>query len=146
MNFKYNKLGTVLRKVLCHCQQVLKYFYQKVQVNQSLTLVKLGHLPYFIEYSVHTSIQAFILQFYLNTLFMNKVSECYLARIVRMQYFSIIFNEKVHTVLDKIWEIVLKTFWSKSLKLGNCNNHSRQNILFMNETKWYKIHLTERLS
>jgi hypothetical protein len=39
---------------------------------------------------VHT----FILQFYLNTLFMNKVGEYYLPSIVRRQYFTIILNEK----------------------------------------------------
>ncbi len=39
---------------------------------------------------VHT----LILQFYLNTLFMNKVGECYLPSIVCRQYFSITFNEK----------------------------------------------------
>ncbi len=52
-------------------------------------------IPYFIECSVYTSIvRTFILQFYLNTLFMNKVGECYLPSIVRSQYFSIIFNTK----------------------------------------------------
>jgi len=52
-------------------------------------------LPYFIDYSVHTSsAHNFILQFYFNTLFMNKVGECDLPSIVRRQYFSIIFNEK----------------------------------------------------
>jgi hypothetical protein len=38
--------------------------------------------------------RTFILQIYLNTLFMKKVGECYLLSAVRMQYFSIIFNEK----------------------------------------------------
>ncbi len=53
------------------------------------------HVPYFIEYSAHMSIVCtFILQFYLNILFMNKVGECYIPSIVHMQYFSIIFNEK----------------------------------------------------
>ncbi len=52
-------------------------------------------LPYFIEYSAHTSkVRTLNLQFYLNTLLTNKVGECYLPSIVRMQYFSIIFNEK----------------------------------------------------
>jgi hypothetical protein len=52
-------------------------------------------IPYFIECSVYTSIvRTFILQFSLNTLFMNKVGECYLPSIVRSQYFSIIFNTK----------------------------------------------------
>jgi hypothetical protein len=52
-------------------------------------------LPYFIKYSRHTSIiHTFILQFYLNTLLMNKVSECYLPSIMGMRYFSNIFNEK----------------------------------------------------
>jgi hypothetical protein len=37
---------------------------------------------------------AFILQFYLNTLLMTKVGECYVPIIVHTQYFSIIFNEK----------------------------------------------------
>ncbi len=53
------------------------------------------NVPYFTEYSVHTSIvRTFILQFYLNTVYMNKVGKCYLPSIVRRQYFSIIFNEK----------------------------------------------------
>jgi hypothetical protein len=52
---------------------------------------------------VHMSIvHTFILQFYPNTLFMNKVGECSLPNIVGGQYFSIIFNEKVSTILDKI--------------------------------------------
>ncbi len=52
-------------------------------------------LLYFIEYSAHMSkVRTFILQCYINTLLMNKVGECYLPSIVRMQYFSIIFNEK----------------------------------------------------
>ncbi len=56
---------------------------------------KTADIPYFIEYSAHMSIVCtFILQFYLNTLFMNKVGECYLPSIVPRQYFSIIFNEK----------------------------------------------------
>jgi hypothetical protein len=36
----------------------------------------------------------FVLQFYQNTLLMNKVGGCYLPSIARRQYFSIIFNEK----------------------------------------------------
>jgi hypothetical protein len=36
--------------------------------------------------------------FYLNTLFMNKIGECYLLSIVRRHYFSIIFNEKKCTL------------------------------------------------
>ncbi len=44
----------------------------------------------------------FILQFYMNTLFMNMVGECYLPSRVRTQYFSIIFNEKsVHYLIYK---------------------------------------------
>jgi hypothetical protein len=39
---------------------------------------------------VHT----FILQFYLNALFMKKVGDCCIPSIVCKQYFSIIFNEK----------------------------------------------------
>jgi hypothetical protein len=39
-------------------------------------------------------VRTFTLQFYLNTLFMNKVGECYLPSILRRQYFSIIFNDK----------------------------------------------------
>jgi hypothetical protein len=55
----------------------------------------LHKLLYFIEYSVHTNIvHTFILQYYVNTLFMNKFSECYLPSIVHRQYFSISFNEK----------------------------------------------------
>jgi hypothetical protein len=42
----------------------------------------------FIEYSVHMSIEeAFILQFYPNTLFMNKVGEC-LPSIVCRHHFE----------------------------------------------------------
>ncbi len=53
------------------------------------------NLPYFIEYNVRISIvHTFNLQFYLNTLFMNKVGESCLPRIVRTQYFSITLNEK----------------------------------------------------
>jgi len=56
---------------------------------------KTTDILYFIEYSVHMSkVRTFILQFYLNTLFMNKVGECYLPSIVRRQYISIIFKEK----------------------------------------------------
>ena len=56
-------------------------------------------LLYFIGYRAHKSkVRTFILQFYLNTLSMNKVDEFYLPNIVRMKYFSIIFNEKsVHS-------------------------------------------------
>ncbi len=38
--------------------------------------------------------RTYILQFYLNTLFMNKVGECYLPSILSRHYVSIIFNEK----------------------------------------------------
>ncbi len=44
----------------------------------------------------------FILQFFLNTLFMNKVGECYLPSRMRKQYVSIIFNEKSAHYTDKI--------------------------------------------
>jgi hypothetical protein len=37
---------------------------------------------------------------------MNKVGECYLSSIMRRHYFSIIFNEKVHTLLDEIWYLL----------------------------------------
>jgi hypothetical protein len=48
-------------------------------------------LLYFIEYNVCTSIVGtFILQIYLNTLFMYKVGECYFPNIMRRQYFSTI--------------------------------------------------------
>jgi hypothetical protein len=48
-------------------------------------------VPYFIEYSTRMSIaRTFILQFYLNTLFMNKVGKFNLPSIVH----SIIFNEQ----------------------------------------------------
>ncbi len=51
------------------------------------------NIPYFIEYSVQMSIvRTFIWQFYRNTLCMNKVGECYFPSIVRIQYFSILFN------------------------------------------------------
>ncbi len=39
-------------------------------------------------------VSSFILQFYFNILFMNKLGECYLPSKVRRHYFSIIFNEK----------------------------------------------------
>jgi hypothetical protein len=55
----------------------------------------LEKVPYFIDNIAYACIVCtFILQFYLNTLLMNKVGECYLTSIVRRQYFSIIFNEK----------------------------------------------------
>ncbi len=48
------------------------------------------YIHYFIEYSVYTStVRTFILQFYQNTLFVNKVGECYLP--MRRQYFSITY-------------------------------------------------------
>jgi hypothetical protein len=47
--------------------------------------------PYFIKYSADTSI---VLPFYLNTLFMNKVSECHLPNIACRHCFGIIFSEK----------------------------------------------------
>ncbi len=69
---------------------VLTYFFLSYYGPSSL-----WKIPYFIKYNVHTSIaHTFLSQFYHNTLFMNKVGECYLPRIVRKQYFSIIFNEK----------------------------------------------------
>jgi hypothetical protein len=50
---------------------------------------KTAGIPYFIDYSAHMSIvRTFILQFYLNTLFMNKVGECYLPSIVHRQHFQ----------------------------------------------------------
>ncbi len=56
-------------------------------------------LPYFIEYNVKARIVCiFILQFYLKTLFMSKVGDCYLSSKVRAQYFSTIFNEKMCTL------------------------------------------------
>ncbi len=49
-------------------------------------------------------VRTFILQFYLNTLFMNKVGECYLQSIMQPKYFSIILNKKsVHYTL---WNMV----------------------------------------
>jgi len=52
-------------------------------------------LPYFIKYSVNMSVVCtFILQSYLNTLFMNKGGEWYHPSIMCKEYFSIIFNEK----------------------------------------------------
>jgi hypothetical protein len=45
-------------------------------------------------------VRTFILQFYQNTLFMNKVGEFLLPSTVRMQYLCIIFNEKVCTILN----------------------------------------------
>ncbi len=54
-----------------------------------------AYILYFIENNAHTCVvYNFILQFYLNTLFMNKVGECYLPSIVRRQYYAIILNEK----------------------------------------------------
>jgi hypothetical protein len=54
-----------------------------------------SNIQHFIKYSAHTSIVCtFILQFYLNTLFMNKLGECYPPSTVHRQFFSIIFNEK----------------------------------------------------
>jgi hypothetical protein len=54
------------------------------------------HMPtYFIKCCAPISmVCTFILQFYLNTLLMNKVGECYLQSIVRIEYFSFIFREK----------------------------------------------------
>jgi len=53
------------------------------------------HVQRAIEIKAHMSIvRTFILQFYLNTRFMNRVGECYFSSIVRRQYFSIILNEK----------------------------------------------------
>jgi hypothetical protein len=57
---------------------------------------------------VHTSIvRTFILQFYLNTLFVNEIGECYLQSIVREQYFSIIFNEKKGALYSTKYNISL---------------------------------------
>ncbi len=43
-------------------------------------------------------VSTFILQFDLDTLFMNKVGECYLPSIVRRQYFRIIFQWKKYAL------------------------------------------------
>jgi len=59
-------------------------------------------------------VNTIILQFYLNTLFMNKVGECYLPSIVRRQYFRIIFQWKKYAlysikygrlgrIIGKVW-------------------------------------------
>ena len=48
----------------------------------------------------------FILEFYLNTLHMNKVGECCLPSVVRMQYFSIIFKEKKCTLYSILLNVV----------------------------------------
>ncbi len=55
--------------------------------------------------------RTFILQFYLNTLYINKVGECYLPSTVRRQYFSIIFNEKKSALyLIKYWNKHVEIF------------------------------------
>ncbi len=73
-----------IKSILC----ITMRFFEKVNFQPI-------DLPHFIEYSAHTSkVRTFILLFFLNTMLTNKVGECYLPSIVRMQYFSIIFNEK----------------------------------------------------
>ncbi len=81
---------------------ISKVIVSKVIVSKVIISIE---VPYFIMYSAHTSIvRTVILQFYPNTLFMNKVGECYLPSKVHRQYFSIIFNgKKLHTILDNIW-------------------------------------------
>jgi len=60
-------------------------------------------VKYFIVYSMHRAYCTYEFEFYLNTLLMNKVGECYLPSIVCTQYFSIIFGEKSgHSILNKI--------------------------------------------
>jgi hypothetical protein len=49
---------------------------------------------------------------------MNKVVERYLPSIVRRQYFSIIFNEKVHTIPNKIWYIFTERLKWQARKLS----------------------------
>jgi hypothetical protein len=76
----------------------LEYFqffiHFKFKVDRKINFC-ITYLLYFIEYSANTSIvRTLILQFYQNTLFVNKVGKCYLPSIVCRQYYSIIFNEK----------------------------------------------------
>ncbi len=53
------------------------------------------NILYFIESCEHTSIvRTFILQFDLNTLFMNEVGDCYVPSMVGRKYFSSNMNEK----------------------------------------------------
>ncbi len=57
-------------------------------------------LLYFIENIAHMKIvHTFILQFDLNTLYLNEVGDCYVPSMVRRKYFSINLNEKsVHYI------------------------------------------------
>jgi hypothetical protein len=68
----------------------------------------------------------FILQFYLNTLLMNKIGVCCLPSIVHAQYFSIIFNEKkcaLYSIKYSIHLFIYAAVVVAVLLYINCNDN-----------------------